>query len=134
MQCDATIKKQQKQHTAITYKGVVLPEGNTWHEKPCHAMLEVLCCPDPGLRLHKLCCVLRQCKSCPTYPIPALEEDKSENASMICFHEYVAYTQCSAHGLLTLYAKSCEKCEEIAEGGKRGKISTKNSVFASPSI
>ena len=115
--------KHQKMQWYKTYKGMVQPEGHTWHDKPHHAIEEMLCKPIDDIGHHHFRCVLGKCRNCPEFPIPQEEKDKSDDAPTISFHHYVPATKCMKHGDIELRAKECQKCCELPNGSKKGKIS-----------
>ena len=127
-------KKEEKQKKHQTYKNLVYPEGKKWHDMTRDAVKEILCLMVEDVGHHKFCCVLRECKECPSYPTPELERDKTENAPTINFHKYNNTTTCSKHGILDLYSKTCKECDALDEGKKKGKVSTRKklTLFTEP--
>jgi hypothetical protein len=122
--------KALKQKRYDTYKSLVKPGGNTWHERPHHAVKEIMCQVVDVVDHHKFACVLRQCKLCPPFPVPLEEKDESDDAPTITFHQYEHTTKCTKHGLLPLASKTCERCELLEEGvcKKKGKIATRKEL------
>jgi hypothetical protein len=114
---EVTIDNQQ-------YLDRVLPGGNELHEKPRHALKEILC-PELDCGFPHWNCVLRECAHCPKYKVPTNESAEDENAPSIRFHHYRKATKCSKHGDLELNAKYCPSCDAIAEVPRKGKIRTR---------
>jgi hypothetical protein len=105
-----------------TYTDNVLPNGESWHEKPRHAIKEIQCpvvaiCGYPHMK-----CVLQRCVLCPEYQVPIFEMDVDESAKTIKFHFYCKATKCSIHGDLPLNAKRCIDCDSLT---KKGRIRTR---------
>jgi hypothetical protein len=103
------------------YHSYVLQDGKPRHEKPRHALEEIMCpshlCGHPHWN-----CVLGRCKNCPSYNIHTVEQDSERK---IKFHYYEYATKCSKHGDLNLRAKQCDRCDLFPLGQKQGQVRTR---------
>jgi hypothetical protein len=108
------------------YNKTFLQNSEPLHERPRHALNEIMCSPNQDVGLHHWKCVLRRCDKCPSYKIHDIESQDDHDAPTIRFHRYLNTTKCSIHGILPLRSKICTECEELPEGSKRGRIGTRS--------
>jgi hypothetical protein len=109
-----------------SYKGTVLPNNEPLHERPRHALKDIMCLPSPEIGHHHWACVMRKCENCPTYKLHDVESQDAHDSPSIRFHKYVKGTKCTIHGILAVKSRVCELCETFPEGQKRGKIRSRN--------
>lgn len=113
---DATKKATEFQQHFLT------GEQQLKFPKPKDALATIMC-PAHECGYPHWNCVLRRCKECPTY-IVHNEESSTDNTveQQIRFHSYEMATKCSLHGDLEDKAKTCDKCEQMSDSEKKGKI------------
>jgi hypothetical protein len=84
------------------YKSTFFLNDEPLHERPRHALKEIMCPPNQHVGLHHWGCVLRPCEKCPSYKIHDVESQDEDDAPAICFHRYLNTTKCTVHGILPL--------------------------------
>eukprot|EP00978_Attheya_sp_CCMP212_P017892 scaffold48234_cov60-Attheya_sp.AAC.6 len=113
MEIQANVSRSRSKATLLeaytTYADFVFPNNEPLHPRCENAADSVLCGPTTECSLPNWKCVLRQCPSCTTIAIPAVELDTSSMAPMIMFHTYMTPFSCSHHGVVIL-----DKIEKLA--------------------
>jgi hypothetical protein len=108
-------------HNVAEYRNYVLEEDKPRHEKPRHALEEIMC-KSHDCGHHHWNCVLGRCDNCPSYKIHRVEQDLE---TKIKFHYYENATKCSKHGDLNLRVTQCDHCNQFPIGKKKGQVRTR---------
>eukprot|EP00978_Attheya_sp_CCMP212_P037520 scaffold177762_cov62-Attheya_sp.AAC.1 len=150
MEVQANASRSRSKATLLeaytSYADFVFPDNEPRHPRCENAADSVLCAPTTEYSLPKWKCVLRQCQSCTTIAIPAIELDTSSTAPMIMFHTYMPQFSCSHHGVVMLdkvtyylndkgkKKKTCVFCEQLIQEKtsdfERGRLYEKVKLFA----
>jgi hypothetical protein len=82
----ASVETTEPTEAIQTHADNVLPNGESWHEKPRHAVKETQCpvvatCGHPRMK-----CVLQRCVLCPEHQVPIFEMDVDESTKTAKFH------------------------------------------------
>jgi hypothetical protein len=102
------------------FRDYFLEEGKLIHEKPRHALEEIMCKSHESGH-HHWNCVLGRCENCPSYKIHTVEQDATRK---IKFHYYQNATMCSKHGDLILRVTQCVQCDALPLNEKKGQVRT----------
>jgi hypothetical protein len=124
-QTEGSEERDQAKKLYESYKEMVLPNNKPIHERPRHALKDIMCLPIQEIGHHHWACVMQKCENCSSYKRHDVESQDAHDSPSIPFHKYVKGTNCTIHGILAVKSKKCELCETFPEGQKRVKYAHK---------